>query len=252
MILVGQEQPHASQQMNCRLPISLSVATLAAALFASPAPAQVRPGGMSGATPRANVSVRFGPRGGFGHQGHHRPFPGSDFLPPYYLYPDYDYDYPPVPTEGPAPPAGGIEAAQAPAATTAPAEPPLVIEYQGDQWVRVANYGQPPDRAQSAPPASVSASNSSSAARRRNEAVEPPPLLPPAVLVFRDGHQEELDRYMIMGSVIYTSADYWRTGKWTREVLIAELDVPATLKLNQERGGKLTLPAGPNEIVIRP
>jgi hypothetical protein len=30
------------------------------------------------------------------------------------------------------------------------------------------------------------------------------------------------------------------------------LDVPATLKLNQERGAKFSLPSGPNEVMIRP
>jgi hypothetical protein len=39
--------------------------------------------------------------------------------------------------------------------------------------------------------------------------------------------------YMIVGTTICTSADYWSSGSWTRKVQVAELDVPATLKLEQ-------------------
>ena len=55
-----------------------------------------------------------------------------------------------------------------------------------------------------------------------------------------------------MSGTIYSKADYWTTGSWTRKIQIADLDVPATLKLNQERGVKFALPASPNEIVVRP
>jgi len=30
------------------------------------------------------------------------------------------------------------------------------------------------------------------------------------------------------------------------------LDVPATLKLNEDRGAKFSLPSGPNEVMFRP
>jgi hypothetical protein len=72
------------------------------------------------------------------------------------------------------------------------------------------------------------------------------------VLVFRDGHEEEIGKYVISGTTIYTSADRWSSGSWTRKVQIAALNVPATLKVNQERGAKFRLPSGPNEVMIRP
>src|SRR4029077_944363 len=87
---------------------------------------------------------------------------------------------------------------------------------------------------------------------RRTQAAEPPSQLPPAVLVFRDGHEEEIGKYLIVGATIYTSSDYWSSGSWTRKVQMADLDVPATLKLNQERGAKFTLPSGPSEVMVRP
>jgi hypothetical protein len=71
-------------------------------------------------------------------------------------------------------------------------------------------------------------------------------------LVFRDGHQEEIEKYTIIGPVIHIRADYWSTGSWTRKVAITDLDLPATLKVNRERGGKFSLPSGPNEVVVRP
>ena len=55
-----------------------------------------------------------------------------------------------------------------------------------------------------------------------------------------------------MNGVIYAKADYWTSGSWTTQIQVADLDVPATLRLNQERGLKFVLPAGPNEVVTRP
>jgi len=72
------------------------------------------------------------------------------------------------------------------------------------------------------------------------------------VLVFRDGRTEEVSDYTIMSGTIYSKADYWSSGSWTRKIQIADLDVPATLKQNQERGLSFVLPSGPNEVVMRP
>jgi hypothetical protein len=55
-----------------------------------------------------------------------------------------------------------------------------------------------------------------------------------------------------MGTTIYTSADYWSSGTWTRRVEVAELDVPATMNLNRERGANFSLPSRTSEVMIRP
>jgi hypothetical protein len=81
---------------------------------------------------------------------------------------------------------------------------------------------------------------------------QPTRELPPAVLVFRDGRKEEVIEYTIMNGTIYSKADYWTTGSWTRKIQIADLDVPAMIKLNQERGLKFVLPASSNEVITRP
>jgi hypothetical protein len=134
-------------------------------------------------------------------------------------------------------------------------KPGLVLELQGDHWVRLTNYSElqsgerssQPALPGSKPPSPVPAANP-----HRTQAAEPSSELPPAVLVFRDGHNEEIRKYTIVGTTIYTTSDYWNSGSWTRKIQIADLDVPETLKLNQERGAKFTLPSGPNEVMMRP
>ena len=48
-----------------------------------------------------------------------------------------------------------------------------------------------------------------------------------------------------MSGTIYLKADNWTSGSWTKKIQIADLDVPATLKLNQGRGLNFVLPASP-------
>jgi hypothetical protein len=175
-------------------------------------------------------------------------FVGSAFAP--YFYSDYDSE----PGIIEVPPPEIVQTVQ-PASPARVRNPPesLVLELQGDHWVRITNYGQSQMDGQ---PESERASNLPSATLaatpRRTQTAEPPSELPPAVLVFRDGRKEQIRKYMIVGATIYTSADYWSSGSWTRKVQIVELDVPETLKLNQERGAKFSLPSGPNEVMIRP
>ena len=74
----------------------------------------------------------------------------------------------------------------------------------------------------------------------------------PAVLIYRDGHSEEISSYSIIGRVIYAKADYWSNGAWSRNIQIGDLDIPATLRENEQRGVKFELPSGPDEVMIRP
>jgi len=259
--------------MNCRLTATLILAILLAMLCQSPAVAQTRGGHFAGAAaPRASAPYRGGGRAGFGARGGRGSygrggffFPGYGYYPlwDYYslpFYSDYDYDYGydygngigNEPTAAQAPPPW--LAATHSETFSAPARPveSVVLERQGDQWVRIGEYGQQPASTRSTVAGAALAPNPSSAMVRPNAAAPPAPKLPPAVLVFRDGHQEEIEKYTIIGRIIYAQADYWSTGSWRRKVAIADLDTPATLKLNQERGGKFSLPSGPNEVIFRP
>jgi hypothetical protein len=236
--------------MIFRLTIALPAAVLGAALFASSVPAQVR--GMRGSAPgpRTGVSSRFGGRTGFTHAGHRRNFTGSVFLAAPYFYPDDEYDNEPVSSVAPPVQVVVVAPVPPPVQARAPVES-LIVEYHDGQWVRIPTGGQLPSLPQSTQPGSTQASSLRTGTASQMETAQPSPALPPAVLVFRDGHREEVERYVIQGGVINARADYWSTGSWTRKIPIAELDVPATLKLNEERGGKFNLPSGPNEIVVR-
>jgi len=129
---------------------------------------------------------------------------------------------------------------------------PILIERQGDQWVQVPGYSQSSTPASSAPAKAVETTQLRAAPPGRDEAAEPYHELPPAVLVFRDGHVEEINSYTIIGDALYLKANYWISGSWTRKIEIATLDVPATLKINEEHGSKFRFPSGPQEVLIRP
>jgi hypothetical protein len=61
---------------------------------------------------------------------------------------------------------------------------------------------------------------------------------PRTVLVFKDGHQREILNYAIVGSTLFDLSD-----GLTRKVALAELDLPATVKQNDERGVDFQLPS---------
>lgn len=63
----------------------------------------------------------------------------------------------------------------------------------------------------------------------------PAPPLPPAVIAYRDGHTEEVLKYMIQGTDLYTSSDFYSAGVWTGKIPLSQLDIPASLRLNRER-----------------
>lgn len=233
--------------MSFRLTIALFSAVLGVAFFASPTPAQMRGARASGSALRTRASFAFGARAGAVRGGQRRYSSGSGLLQyPYFFYPDYDDDsFAPqaVPDQGVmAPPA------QPPAAAAAPAES-LVLENRGGEWVRVPTGSQLPTQVQPEQPASTRAPAIGPDGGVRN--YQPPAPLPRSILVFRDGHREEIERYVIEDDIIDVSVSHWDTGSWTKKISIADLDVPATLKLNQERGGKFNLPSGPNEVVVR-
>ena len=210
----------------------LAVPLMAGALCTSSLLAQSHTGGpghgRDGAGGR-HSSVGIASRDGM----HRRPFRRTPyFYGAPYFYSDYDSYEPERPTPPPAaPPAPVVQV------TAEPLPDPVLLELRGNQWVKVTTFGE----------ASAGALSPESAAQM--------PLqkeMAPAVLIYRDGHSEEVSSYSIIGRVMYTKSDYWTSGTWTRTIQIADLDVPATLKQNQQRGVKFELPSGPDEVVIRP
>jgi len=71
---------------------------------------------------------------------------------------------------------------------------------------------------------------------------EPAPVAeqPQTLLVFKDGHHIEVQNYAIVGDMLYDM-----TPGHSRRVLLAELDLDATSKQNDERGIDFRLPPRP-------
>lgn len=236
--------------MISRLSLAVAAAILGVLLCAPLASAQGR-GGIRGpgAAPRARSVIGFAGRNVEGRPIRRLNNPAFWFPPYFYPYDDYDYgnDYPAPPTVQPL-------AAQ-PVASAPPPAPvePLLLENRNGEWVRVPTGSEIPVASQPASPQSDSASASNSRAGfvELPAIAAPLPPLPPAVIVFRDGHTEEVAKYMIQGEDLYTVSDYYATGSWTRKIPLAQLDIPASLKLNKERGTKFNLPSSPNEVMIR-
>jgi len=195
--------------------------------LASSGAAQIRPGFTPGF---GHFKVRRVP---ISRAARRRFFPAYPFYGAPFFYSDYEpyneeyepLEPPPQPPEPAAP------------AKIEPVPDPLLLELHGNQWVRVRSFTQP---------------SGDGAPELANAPVARAKPLPPAILVFRDGHTEELTSYSIIGQKIYTKAADWTTGAWTRSIQIEDLDVPATLKENEHRGVNFELPSGPDEVMIRP
>jgi hypothetical protein len=253
-------------------------ALLVAAVSIAPATAQIRAGGaasagmgISAGSPGMTSSVAGS--GGIGLPGNGLPGLGRDFAggsarfhrrhpgdggaillgyPDFYSDADFhdsgDVSQPQVIVVQAAAPAP-------PPAAPAPRES-LLIEWQGDHFVRSTASARTAEGSETAPDYAEKSGVPGPATGRsvpaQKNAAQPPRELPPAVLVFRDGRREEVSEYTIMSGTIYSKADYWTTGSWTRKIQIADLDVPATLKLNQQRGLNFVLPSSSNEVIVRP
>src|SRR5216117_1881801 len=192
--------------MNSRV----AMAMLAAAVLVSPSLAQMRGVGVSrgvvGAAPGRGFRVDFG-HGRVEHRFPRQPI----FIGDPFWYSDYDSR--PV-YEAAAPEVVVVQPPAAPAQTTTPSVPPepVVIEWQGDHFVRMT-LTEASSRQRG--PADYSEKSALHLSERKSSA-QPPQELPPAVLVFRDGHKEEVSSYTIMGQTMFAKSDYWTSGPVVR------------------------------------
>ncbi|HXE92012.1 MAG TPA: hypothetical protein VNK82_13730 [Terriglobales bacterium] len=83
----------------------------------------------------------------------------------------------------------------------------------------------------------------------RPESEERARELQPAVLIFLDGTRSEVSNFAIVGPVLYDLSD-----RRSRKIQLAELDLPATIAANDERGIAFRLPpaSSPNQVITRP
>ena|ERR1700734_617698 len=138
---------------------------------------------------------------------------------------------------------------------------PLMIELQNGRYVRVASpssNGEPlsiePGQTQTSDTKFARRSSPDSTRLTASNSITqaPEPALPPAVLVFRDGHTEEVRDYAIADGILYARGDYYTDGYWNKKIAISTLNVPQTLEANNTRNVKFTLPTSPNEVITRP
>jgi hypothetical protein len=88
-------------------------------------------------------------------------------------------------------------------------------------------YGDQDRYARSAPPQ-----------RPAQGEAEGAPVLPPTVLVFRDQHKQEIHNYAIVGQTLWNFAP-----QRTEKIPLADLNLPATTKANDDRGLTFRVPA---------
>jgi len=117
---------------------------------------------------------------------------------------------------------------------------PLLIEWKGDRFVRTGSGANERDVDYSASPMSLLSS------------VTAIKDLAPVTLVYRDGQQRQVSDYVISNGAMYARSDYLHTGVWTETIKLSALDLPATVRLNEQNGLNFVFPSGPNEVVTRP
>jgi hypothetical protein len=152
-----------------------------------------------------------------------------------------------------------------------PAEP-LMIELQGDRYVQVSSSQtslaemtpqeqekekekeQEKEKARQKNRVHPTSDSPIRSDRPSNAAIHAviAPDLPAAVLVFRDGHNEEVSDFTIADGVLYTRGDPYAGGSWNRKIGLSALNLPETIATNNSRGVKFQLPSSPNEVIVRP
>ena len=188
----------------------------------------------------AHVSVRHG----FSHS-HQRGRFGGVYYPAFVDPSDWDdasaSEYAPA-----QPQVVVVQPPASPAATEPPLPPaePLLIEFEGDHYVQLS--GNTDSREQVVDARSPSAP-------LHNEPI-PRDAAPrqTAFLVFRDGHREEVSSYTISAGALYAYADYYSSGTWNRKIDLSSLNLPETIRANQQRGIQFQLPLAPNEVIVGP
>jgi len=234
----------------------LSIVLLAATVSVPLSTAQIR-GAMGRPVSGAHAGFARGRWGGMGLHHQARPFPRGAYLGFPFLYSD-DSSEPYIvenSVEGAPPQVVVVQPDAADDSSRRTKPQPLLIEWQGDRYVRfggaeaIEEHGTSarPDYAQPMivkplvkPPRS---------APQKERAESPARELPPAVLVYRDGHREEIPDYAIADGVIYVHGDFWQDGYWTKRIPLSALDPTATVQANQQRGVKFLLPSAPNVVV---
>jgi hypothetical protein len=136
--------------------------------------------------------------------------------------------------------------APVPERSVAPAQP-LMIELRGDRYVGIS--GEESSEAQMIDSKAESPSPMEVLSHRVRRVAMP---LASALLVFRDGHSEEISDYTITAGILYTSSDFYANGSWNKKIELSSLNLPETVSSNRSRGIRFQLPSAPNEVIVGP
>jgi hypothetical protein len=123
---------------------------------------------------------------------------------------------------------------------------PLMIERQNGRYVRITST---PANGEALP---LEAKQAQTSNMKPALATEPAHSLPPALLIFRDGHTEEVRDYAIADGTLYARGDYYTDGYWNKKINLSKLNLAQTLQANNQRNVKFVLPSSPNEVITRP
>ncbi len=135
---------------------------------------------------------------------------------------------------------------------------PLVLEWKGDKYVRVSPEGEDDTAGEDESQRPRRSPRERKQARRAPEPLaeesvarkrEPEPEPPATVLVFLDGRRVDVRNYAIVGELFYDLSD-----RLPKKILLADLDLEATIAANEERGLEFRLPtaSSPNQVITRP
>jgi hypothetical protein len=200
------------------------------------------------AAQRMGFSHFSGRPGGFHRSGSDRA--GFNGYGPAAYYPLFDPFFSDYPSDvaypaAPQPMVFMMQAAAPPAPDPTPPSQPLMIELQGGRYVQVS--GNQPSRSQVIDRVSASQPPVQSAAT-----TVPQPQPVSTILVFRDGHRQEISAYTIADATLYAAADYYNSGAWNQKIALSSLNLPETVAANHSRGVQFRLPSSPNEVIVGP
>jgi hypothetical protein len=173
-----------------------------------------------------------------GNRHHHDGNSGSVYYVPYYV-PYYPMDY------------EGSVADEAPPQDVSDSYEggPTIFDRRGSGERAANDYVDDRPRAATRPPTPAAAPRDSDkaspataarAAEAPVSAPEPVIALQPTILIFKDGHKQQIGNYAIVGANLYDLTPGRR-----QKVPIADLDVVATQKANDDEGNDFKLPQFP-------
>jgi hypothetical protein len=139
-------------------------------------------------------------------------------------------------------------AAAPPAPVSSPPAQPLLIELRGDRYVQISGEADSQSQIIDRTLASSIGPEKDAEAQHSSR----PPHYTITVLLFRDGHREEVSNYTIVDGFLYASSSYYTAGAWIRKVELSSLDLPETIASNQSHGVQFRLPSAPNEVIVGP